>query len=235
MVNNFLKFNLRYFFANKFTFYLYVYASLLLLLVYGSYIFIFHIKYDYIPTPFHVFTYNIDKYYILVYWVLIPFFTLCMLASRLANTSIQIQMRLNSFWKFLSFHFIQVIMLAIWSTFLICIITISCFLVASKAIMMDDVIQIGLLLFFSLMNFVNLGLLLLILAKMFSELISFIVVILIALCDQYIFEQFIFKTTKLLYRPNHTLLEVILSLGVNGFIMLILLLLLFIQLQRKGN
>lgn len=158
-----------------------------------------------------------------------------MLDSRLANTSIQIQMRLNSFWKFLSFHFIQVIMLAIWSTFLICIITISCFLVASKAIMMDDVIQIGLLLFFSLMNFVNLGLLLLILAKMFSELISFIVVILIALCDQYIFEQFIFKTTKLLYRPNHTLLEVILSLGVNGFIMLILLLLLFIQLQRKGN
>lgn len=233
MDNKFIKFNILAFFSNRHKLYLYLIAGLLLLLIYGSFIFLYHTSYPDIPKPFHVFTYNLDKYYQLVYWFLIPFILISALAGQVYNIPVNIRIRMNSYRQQLYFYYIQMSFLAFWGTFLIGTITLVSFPVASKLITENDILDIFWLLIFCYLNIINIGLLLVLLAKRFAEQISFFLVLLIAQLDQYLFGHLIFTSTKLLYTPGLSSLKIIAALFENIFIMLGFLLLLSSQLQEK--
>jgi hypothetical protein len=224
---------MRTFFANRQKVYLYLITGLVLLLIYGLFIFLYHTSYSNIPRPFHVFTYNLDKYYQLVYWFLIPFILISALAGQVYNIPVNIRIRINSYRQSLCFYYIQMSFVALWGTFLIGIITFVCFPLASKLVTINDCLHIFLLLIFCYLNFTNIGLLLIVLAKKFSEQISFFLVLLIALCDQYLFGHLIFKSTKLLYTPVFSFLEIIAALFENIFLMIGFLVLLSNQLKKK--
>lgn len=235
MDNSFLKFNIKFFFASKYKIYLYIILSILLLSIYGVYMIAFHSSYENIPRPFHVFTYNIDRYYQLVYWVLLPFIFITVLTSNLHKVSDQIKIRINSYRKILYFYLIQLGVIGLWGTILIAIITFSCFLIDSKAILPNDYWNIFFLLFFCFLNFIIIGLALILLAEKFSEQISFITFFLISQCDHYLFNHLIFQSTKLLYRPNSSIMEIVLSLLENISLLAALLALVLVQLQKKGD
>ncbi|WP_243292946.1 hypothetical protein [Bacillus sp. FJAT-47783] len=146
---------------------------------------------------------------------------------------VNIRIRMNSIRQLLCFYYIQMSIVALWGTFLIGIITIVCFPLASKSITANDFMHIIWLLIFCYLNLTNIGLLLIVFAKKFSEQISFFLVLLIAQCDQYLFGHVILKSTKLLYTPVFSIPGIIFALFENLFLMVGLLVLLSIQIQKE--
>lgn len=214
---------------------MYLITGLLFLLLYGGVLTILHASYPHIPKPFHVITFNIDQYYRWIYWFLIPFVLISALIGEIHTISENIKVRLNNYRRLLSFYYIQMSMVALWGTFLIGIITFICFPLAAKTINGNDFKHILGLLLFCYLNLTNIGLLLIILTKKFSEQISFFIVLLIALFDQYLFNHVIFSSTKLLYRPDLSISEFAFSILENFFLLAGLLFVLSIQIQEKVN
>ncbi|PAD20155.1 hypothetical protein CHH64_15565 [Terribacillus saccharophilus] len=236
MINKqFLKFNLRYFLSDSRNLYLYLAAGSILLGAYGILLFIIHSTYTYIPKPFHVVTYNIDKYYMWTYWFLVPFTVISFSASKLHRIPENILVRINSFRRILYLYYIQISCFGLWATGLIGIITLACFPLASKPITFFDTMHVCLFLLFCYMNFVNFGLLLIILNKNFNEQISFLLVILLMFCDQYLFGHTILEVTSLLYIPVFSLNHILSALFVNVFIMLCFMVLISIQIQKRDG
>jgi len=231
--NHFLKFNLLYFFSNRKKLYIYLTAGLILILFYGAILFILHSSFSFIPRPFHVVTFSIDKYYRCVYWFLIPFILISALAGEVHRIPVNIRIRINNYWQLLCFYFMQMSLVALWGTLLVGIITFVCFPIASKAVTLNDLLNIFWLLIFCYLNLTNIGLLLIYFARKFSEPISFLIVFTIALCDQYLLGHIIFRSTKLLYIPVISFTGITSALIENILLMISLLILLSIQNHKK--
>ncbi|MFC4387881.1 hypothetical protein ACFOZ1_08660 [Gracilibacillus marinus] len=202
--------------------------------MYGLVLFIYHSSFPEIPRPYHIITYNIDFHYKWVYLLLTPFTLLIALASHIHAIPIKLQIRVNSYRKLLGFYFTQTSMMALWGTCLIGVISFLCFPIASKQVTIDDFLHICCLLFFCYINLINIGLLLILLAKRFSVQIGFLLVMLMSLADQYVFGHIIFTSTRLLYRPIWSWQGFMFPLIENLLIMAVFLLLLSMQLHKKG-
>jgi hypothetical protein len=230
-----LQFNIQYFFGNRKKVYLYLATGFILLFMYALILFIFHTSNIHVPRPFHVITYNLDQNYKWVYWFLIPFISISALAVKVHTIPINIRIRMNNHRQALVFYYIQISLVGLWGTFLIGLISFVSFPLAQVSITINDLIHIFFLMLFCYLNSTNIGLFNIVLAKRFSEQISFLIVLLIGLCDQFLFKHVIFMSTKLLYRPEFSLISMISALFENFLLMFVLLLLLLMQLQQKGE